>query len=247
VHPDEVVALGAAVQGAALTQQTKPMLLLDVTPHPLGILTVGSVFEELIPKNTTVPTSRSKTFTTGRDNQTAVKILVVQGAEEGNSTKDLLGEFIMTGLRRAPKGQVEIEVTFDINADGIVSVSAKDLETGVEQSIQVTATSGLSRDEVNSMMEAAKEHLVGRRAGDELDGTRQEVERLVQDIEKMFPQVEQIVAHSDFGRDAIAKARGVVERARTAIAGRDANALKEQLESLGRTHRMFKNVVSRPG
>src|SRR5882724_10976872 len=149
VHPDEVVALGAAVQGAALVDESKQMILLDVTPHPLGIMTFGSNFEELIPQNTTVPTSRSKIFTTSRDNQTAVKILVMQGDHQKATDNELLGEFILTGLRRAPKGQVEIEVTFEINSDGIVSVSAKDLETGQLQSIQVTASSGLTKEEVD--------------------------------------------------------------------------------------------------
>src|SRR5215475_4553064 len=202
VHPDEVVALGAAVQGAALVDESKQMILLDVTPHALGIMTFGSNFEVLIPQNTTVPTSRSKIFTTSRDNQTAVKILVMQGEHERATDNDLLGEFILTGLRRAPKGQVEIEVTFEINSDGIVSVSAKDLENGHEQSIQVTASSGLTQDEVGKMMEEAKEYLVDRRATDEFEGVRQEAERLIIEIERMFPQVEQIVAQSDFGRDA---------------------------------------------
>jgi molecular chaperone DnaK len=246
VHPDEVVALGAAVQGAALVDESKQMILLDVTPHALGIMTFGSNFEELIPQNTTVPTSRSKIFTTSRDNQTAVKILVMQGEHERATDNELLGEFILTGLRRAPKGQVEIEVTFEINSDGIVSVSAKDLENGQQQSIQVTASSGLTKDEVGKMMEEAKDYLVDRRATDEFEGVRQEAEKLIADIEKMFPQVEQIVASSDFGRDAIGKARGIVDRARQAISRKDAASVKEQMESLTRTHRMFKGVVARP-
>ncbi|KYF96436.1 molecular chaperone DnaK [Sorangium cellulosum] len=246
VHPDEVVALGAAVQGAALVDETKQMILLDVTPHALGIMTFGSNFEELIPQNTTVPTSRSKIFTTSRDNQTAVKILVMQGEHQKATDNELLGEFILTGLRRAPKGQVEIEVTFEINSDGIVSVSAKDLETGQQQSIQVTASSGLTKEEVGEMMEAAKEYLVDRRASDQFEGVRQEAEKLIADIERMFPQVEQIVASSDFGRDAIGKARGIVDRSRQAIGRRDAAAVKEQMEALSRTHRMFKGVVARP-
>ncbi|WP_437638827.1 molecular chaperone DnaK [Sorangium sp. So ce854] len=246
VHPDEVVALGAAVQGAALVDETKQMILLDVTPHALGIMTFGSNFEELIPQNTTVPTARSKIFTTSRDNQTAVKILVMQGEHTKATDNELLGEFILTGLRRAPKGQVEIEVTFEINSDGIVSVSAKDLETGQQQSIQVTASSGLTKEEVGEMMEAAKEYLVDRRASDQFEGVRQEAEKLIADIERMFPQVEQIVASSDFGRDAIGKARGIVDRSRQAIGRRDAAAVKEQMEALSRTHRMFKGVVARP-
>ena len=246
VHPDEVVALGAAVQGAALVDETKQMILLDVTPHALGIMTFGSMFEELIPQNTTVPTSRSKTFTTSRDNQTAVKILVMQGGSPNASENELLGEFILTGLRRAAQGQVEIEVTFSINSDGIVSVSAKDLETSLQQSIQVTASSGLTKEEVGQMMEAAKDYLIDRRAGDEFEGARQDAEKFMTEIERMFPQVEQLVAASDFGRDAIAKARIIVDKSRQAIARKDTAAVREQLDALARTHRMFKGVVARP-
>jgi molecular chaperone DnaK len=245
VHPDEVVALGAAIQGAALVDDKQEMVLLDVTPHALGIMTFGSYFEELIPQNTTVPTHRTKIFTTSRDNQTAVKILVMQGESQRAEENELLGEFILTGLRRAPKGQVEIEVTFEINADGIVSVRAKDLETGLEQSIQVTATSGLTKDEIKSMMENAKDDLVDRRTSEEFEAAKQEAEKLIAEIEKLFPQVQQIVASSDFGRDAIEKAKAIVDKARTAIERRDAAAVKEQIEGLTRTHRMFKGVVAK--
>ena len=246
VHPDEVVGLGAAVQGSALVDESQQMILLDVTPHALGIMTFGSNFEELIPQNTTVPTSRSKIFTTSRDNQTAVKILVMQGENKKATENELLGEFILTGLRRAPKGQVEIEVNFEINSDGIVSVSAKDLETGQAQSIQVTASSGLTPEEVGEMMENAKDFLVDRRSNDEFEGAKQEAEKFVAEIEKMFPQVEQVVASSDFGREAISKARGIMQKTRESIEKKDVAAVKEQLEALSRTHRMFKGVVSRP-
>ncbi len=245
VHPDEVVALGAAIQGAALVDDKQEMILLDVTPHALGIMTFGNVFEELIPQNTTVPTSRQKIFTTSRDNQTAVKILVMQGEHEKAEDNEMLGEFILTGLRRAVKGQIEIEVTFEINADGIVSVKAKDLETGLEQSIQVTATSGLTKDEIKSMIAGAQDQMVERRTSEEFEGVKQEAEKLTIEIERLFPQVEQIVAASDFGRDAIEKARAVVSRARQAIERKDVAAVKEQLEGLTRTHRMFKGVVAK--
>src|SRR5262245_1721572 len=245
VHPDEVVALGAAIQGAALVDDEHEMVLLDVTPHALGIMTFGSHFEELIPQNTTVPTHRTKIFTTSRDNQTAVKILVMQGEHQRAEDNELLGEFILTGLRRAPKGTVEIEVTFEINADGIVSVRAKDLETGLEQSIQVTATSGLTREEIKTMMDNAKDDLVDRRTSEEFEAARQEAEKLIAEIEKLFPQVQQIVASSDFGRDAIEKAKAIVEKARQAIGRKDAAAVKEQIEGLTRTHRMFKGVVAK--
>lgn len=245
VHPDEVVALGAAIQGAALLDTKREMILLDVTPHALGIMTFGSYFEELIPQNTTVPTSRTKVFTTSRDNQTAVKILVMQGESEKAQENELLGEFILTGLRRAPKGHVEIEVTFEINTDGIVSVHAKDLENGQAQSIQVTASSGLTEDEISSMIESAKDYLVERRTDEEFERAKQEAETLIAEIERMFPEVERIVASSDFGRDAISKARSVLDKSVQAIERKDTDLVKEQVEGLARTQRMFKGVVSR--
>jgi molecular chaperone DnaK len=136
-------------------------------------------------------------------------------------------------------------VTFEINADGIVSVRAKDLETGLEQSIQVTATSGLTREEIKSMMDNAKDDLVDRRTSEEFEGAKQEAEKLIAEIEKLFPQVQQIVASSDFGRDAIEKAKAIVDKARQAIDRKDAAAVKEQIEGLTRTHRMFKGVVAK--
>jgi molecular chaperone DnaK len=245
VHPDEVVAIGAAIQGAALVQDRQDMILLDVTPHALGIMTFGSNFEELIPQNTTVPTSRNKIFTTSRDDQTAVKILVMQGESKRADENELLGEFILTGLRRAPKGQVEIEVAFEINTDGIVSVSAKDMENGQAQSIQVTATSGLTADEIKNMMANASDYMVERRTDEEFERSKQEAETLMVDIERLFPEIERVVGSADFGRDAIAKARTTVERTKGAISAKDSELVKQQVEQLGRTLRMFKGVVSR--
>ena len=245
VHPDEVVGLGAAIQGLALTVDTTDMILLDVTPHTLGIMVAGGYFEDLIPLNTTVPTSRSKVFTTIRENQTAVKILVMQGESKRADENELLGEFILTGLRNAPPGQVEVEVTFEINADGIVSVHAKDLETGQQQSITVTATSGLTADEIQNMVEEAKDFAVTRRDADEAEGATQEAEKLIAQIEQLFPEVEQVVAGSDFGRDAIEKARGVVSKARALIESGNTAELGEQIDALARTQRMFRGVVGK--
>jgi molecular chaperone DnaK len=245
VHPDEVVALGAAIQGAALLDAEQDVVLLDVTPHTLGLMVVGGYFEELIPQNCTVPTSRSKIFTTIRDNQTAVKILVMQGESKRADENELLGEFVLTGLRRAPAGQVEIEVTFEINADGIVSVNAKDLETGKAQSITVTAASGLTKEELDTMVEEAKGYAVARRGDETTEKARQEVETSVSEIQKLLPKVEEVVAGSDFGRDAIEKARAMLERARVVLKEGDAKALKEQHEGLQRTLRMFKGVVGK--
>jgi molecular chaperone DnaK len=245
VHPDEVVAVGAAIQGAALVAEHHEMILLDVTPHALGIMTFGSHFEELIPQNTTVPTSRTKIFTTSRDDQTAVKILVMQGESKRAADNELLGEFILTGLRRAPKGHVEIEVAFEINTDGIVSVHAKDLETGQAQSIQVTATSGLTQDEIKNMMATAQDYLVERRSDEEFEAAKQEAETLMAEIERMFPEIERVVGTADFGRDAINKARGTLEKTRSAITAKDTQAVRQQVEQLQRTQRMFKGVVAR--
>ena len=247
VHPDEVVGLGASIQGAALIDDSREMdmVLLDVTPHTLGIMVAGGFFEELIPQNTTVPTSRGKPFTTVRDNQTAVKILVLQGESRKADENELLGEFILTGLRRATAGQIEVDVTFEINADGIVSVHAKDMETGKEQSITVTATSGLTQDEIDQMMQEASDYAVARRGDEETEGVKQQAETLISEIEKLFPEVEAVVAGSDFGRDAIDKARAVVERAQMLMERNDAAGLKEQIDALTRTQRMFKGVVGK--
>jgi len=245
VHPDEVVALGAAIQGTALTDSTCDVLLLDVTPHSLGIMIVGGYFHKLIEQNTTVPTSESHTFTTVKDYQTSVKILVLQGESDRAEENELLGEFILTGLRRAVKGEVEVDVAFAISADGIVSVTAKDLETGLEQSITVTATSGLTDDELRDMIDANQDHMVDVRSNKEFDKAEHEAQTLLRDIEKMFPDVEQIISGSDFGQDAVTKARTVCDKARTAIESKNLPQLLECIEALGRTSNMFRGVVSK--
>jgi molecular chaperone DnaK len=245
VHPDEVVALGAAIQASALVDETSEMLLLDVTPHTLGIMVVGGFFESIIPQNSTVPTARSKIFTTVRDNQTAVKILVQQGEHELAEKNELLGEFVLTGLRKAQKGQVEIEVTFEINADGIVSVAAKDMETGLKQSITVTASSGLTNEEIRKMAEDSHDYMVGRRVNEEFDSVRQEAEKIMRDIERMFVKVEEAVQGSEFGKEALSKARELIQRTQAAIDDGSAERLGEALETLKRTQKMFKGVLAR--
>ena len=245
VHPDEVVALGASIQGAALLDEDNDMLLLDVTPHSLGIMIHGGLFHKLILQNTTVPTSETHVFTTVKDNQTSVKILVLQGESEQAEENELLGEFILTGLRSAPKGEVEIEVTFEISADGIVSVSAKDMETGQQQSITVTATSGLTEDEIRRMIEENKDYLVELRDSEEVERDRQQVERVANEVERLFPEVEAAIAGSDFGRDALAKAREVLNRASATLESGQRQDLVETRDALTRTMNMFKGVVSK--
>ena len=153
VNPDEVVAVGAAIQGEALLSEDKNLLLLDVTPLSLGIATFGGHFAKLIERNTTVPVRKGHIFTTTRDNQSAVKIRVLQGESDTAAENDLLGEFVLSGIRPARKGEPEIEVSFDIDANGIVSVSARDLATGKEQSIQVNATGTLSDEEIHRIID----------------------------------------------------------------------------------------------
>lgn len=176
-----------------------------------------------------------------------MKILVLQGESRRAEENELLGEFILTGLRKAPAGEVTVEVTFEINADGIVAVHAKDRETGKEQSITVTATSGLTEDELAKMVDEAREYAVARRTDEGMEEAKQQAETLIAEIEKLFPEVEKVVAGSDFGRDAIDKARSVVERSRSMMERGDAEGLKEQIEALSRTQRMFKGVVGKAG
>ena len=158
VNPDEVVAVGAAVQAGVLAGEVKDLLLLDVTPLSLGIETMGGVMTTLIPRNTTIPTRKSEIFSTASDNQTSVEVHVLQGERSLARDNRTLGKFHLVGLPPAPRGVPQIEVTFDIDANGIVNVSAKDLGTGKEQKITITSSSGLSKDEVDRMMKEAESH-----------------------------------------------------------------------------------------
>src|SRR5581483_1411812 len=158
VNPDEVVAIGAGIQGGVLKGDVKDVLLLDVTPLTLGIETLGGIFTHLIERNTTIPTKKSQIFSTAADSQTAVTIRVFQGEREMAADNKLLGQFDLVGIPPAPRGVPQIEVTFDIDANGIVHVSAKDLATQKEQSIKITASSGLSKDEIDRMVMEAQSH-----------------------------------------------------------------------------------------
>jgi molecular chaperone DnaK len=247
VHPEEVVALGAAIQGAALLDEGHSALLLDVTPHSLGIMVHGGLLSVVIPQNTTVPTSKSHIFTTVKDNQTSVKILVMQGESDNAAENEMMGEFILTGLRAARAGEVEIEVSFDINADGIVSVSAKDLETGQEQAITVTASAALTPEEIETMIRENQEHLVSRRSDQAVENRKVEAQRILMEVERLFPKVQSLLKDSEFGQDAIRKANGVIDRAKLAISADDTEELKNVGDALKRTHSMFKGVVQKIG
>jgi molecular chaperone DnaK len=237
VHPDEVVAMGAAIQGAALIDAAAApdMLLLDVTPHSLGIMVAGGYFHRLIDRNTTVPTSKSHVFTTVRDDQTSVKIVVFQGEADRAEENELLGEFVLSGLRKAPKGEVEVDVTFEISADGIVGVAAQDMETGTEQHITVTATSGLTDAEIERMTAENQEFLVSSRTEAGVEKERQRIEKLVHEAETLLPKVEEVLSGTPFGQDSLDNVRLILDDARAAVERRDASALEQVSEPLVRT------------
>lgn len=247
VNADEVVALGASIQGASLLDEASSVLLLDVTPHNLGIMIVGGYFQTIIEKNTTVPTSSGHMFTTVRDRQTSVRIMVFQGDSLRAEENELLGEFMLSGLREAARGEVEVEVQFEISADGIVSVSAKDLETGLQQSIKVTATSGLTEEEIRKMAEEAQEYALGVKQSEAFEQRRAEIEALIRDVDALLPQVRSFMSASDFGREALAKAQGTRQRAHGAVERRDMKGLEASKEPLERTLRMLRGVAQKMG
>jgi molecular chaperone DnaK len=186
VNPDEVVAIGAAIQGGVLAGDVKDLLLLDVTPLSLGIETLGGVTTKLIERNTTIPTKKSEVFSTAADNQTSVEIKVLQGEREMARDNKPLGVFHLVGLPPAPRGMPQIEVTFDIDANGIMNVSAKDLGTGKEQKITITASSGLAKDEIDRMVTDAQSHAEEDRKRREEIEARNRLDSLVYSTEKTF-------------------------------------------------------------
>ena len=221
VNPDEVVAIGAAVQGAVLKGDVKDVLLLDVTPLSLGIETLGGVFTRLIDRNTTIPTKKSQVFSTADDSQSAVTIKVMQGEREMAADNKLLGNFDLQGIPPAPRGVPQIEVTFDIDANGIVSVQAKDKATGKEQQIRIQASGGLSDKDIEAMVKEAE-------ANADADKRRREQVEARNSTEAMIHQVEKTLRDDadKVPADAKADAEGAIAGARTALEGTDADAIK---------------------
>jgi molecular chaperone DnaK len=247
VHPDEVVALGAAIQAQALTTPESSVLLLDVTPQSLGVAIAGGYCRKLIPRNTTVPTSVSELFNTSRDNQTTVKIMVLQGESEIAYENELLGEFVLTGLREAARGKVEIEVTFEINSEGIVSVLAKDKETGKRQTLTVTASGGLTEQELKRIMDEQRDYLLEARVGEELKAKRAELEVAVQQLQQLLPKVRAHLGPTSSGVDPLRKPESDLATAQSVLKSDSLADVVDWIERLGHTAGTLYSVLQRKG
>ena len=247
VNPDEVVAIGAGIQGGVLKGEVKDVLLLDVTPLSLGIETLGGVFTKLIERNTTVPTKKSQVFSTAADNQTAVTIRVFQGEREMANDNKLLGQFDLVGIPPAPRGMPQIEVTFDIDANGIVHVSAKDLATQKEQSIKITASSGLSKDEVEKLVRDAQSHTEEDKKRRKLAEAKNQADNLVYQTEKNITEYGDKVSAEEK-----TKIQDAVAAVKKALEGTDAEAIESATQSLmTASHKlaeeMYKKAAASPG
>ena len=243
VNPDEVVALGAAVQAGVLGGEKTDILLLDVTPLTLGIETLGGVFTQMIARNTTIPTRKSEVFSTASDNQTSVEVHVLQGERPMATDNKTLGKFHLVGIPPAPRGVPQVEVTFDIDANGIVNVSAKDVGTGREQKITITASSGLSKEEIDKMMKDAESHAGEDEKRKATIEARNRLDSLVYSVEKTFTE-----SREKLDASAAGEIETAISEAKTALAGEDSEAMNNAFERLQTaSHKIAEVLYSQAG
>jgi len=238
VNPDEVVAVGAAIQGAVLAGEVKDVLLLDVTPLSLGIETLGGIMTKIVERNTTIPCTRKQIFSTAEDNQTAVTIKVYQGEREMAADNRLLGMFNLEGIPPAPRGVPQIEVTFDIDANGILHVTAKDLGTGKEQKVRIEQSAGLSKEEIEKMRREAELHAEEDRRKRELAELRNKADNLSWQIEKLMKEHEGKLSAAD--RDALTRA---IEKARNAAKSDKTEEIKSAISELEAAAHAFSKTL----